>query len=164
MDTAALVSSWDLLVGMDHGQFLLCTQEPHELDPRDLGRVVAAARSGPGIAAHFGTVVVTSPHRRNLAMPLRVEVWDGQPADDLDDWQEAFELDLDVKKTGLIFDSPGQPSFKIPVPAGEQHVRVTAIGFSQHDHPDADSPGDRWRIQLWPCEEQHTATRLKAAS
>ncbi|UQX88358.1 hypothetical protein M6D93_19060 [Jatrophihabitans telluris] len=164
MDTATLVSAWDLLVGMNQGHFMLYTDEPHTVDPREKSRIVQAAVSGTGIAQHFGTVVVTSPHQKNYAMGLRVEVFDAHPDDDLDDWQEAFELDLPVKTSGLIYDSPGMSSFKIPVRPGEQHLLITGLGFSDHDRPSAETPGDRWRIRLWPCEEHHQSTRLKAAS
>lgn len=48
--------------------------------------MVDEAVTGPGIASTPGNeyVVVRSPHQNNFAMPLRVEVWPGEPVDDLD--------------------------------------------------------------------------------
>jgi hypothetical protein len=47
-------------------------------------QVVDEAVAGPGIASTPGSehVVVHSPHQNNFAMPLRVEVWPGEPPQD----------------------------------------------------------------------------------
>jgi len=162
MNAASLVHSWDLSVGLDHGLFYLLTDDPYTGAAIEEHRLTEHAAAGPGIAQHFGTIVVTSPHPRNYAMPLRVEVWDADPADSQEGWQEVFETDLKVGRDGLVYDSPNLSSFKMPVPAGEYHAVISGQGFSQHERTNTTTPGDRWRIQLHPCTGKHEAVRLRS--
>ena len=162
MTSASLAHAWDLSVGMDNGLFYLLTDDPYNGAVTEEHRLTEHAATGTGIAQHFGTIVVTSPHRRNFSMPLRVEVWDGRPDDTLEGWQEIFETDLKVGRDGLVYDSPRLSSFKMPVPAGEYHAIISGQGFSQHQRPDATNPGDRWRIQLYPCSDKHEAVRVRS--
>jgi hypothetical protein len=161
MATPSLLQAWDLTVGLNYGQFHLQTDDPYNAAKTETARVVEQAFSGRGIAQHFGLIVVRSPHQSNFKMGLRVEVWDGHPGDE-DHWQECFETDLVVGRGGLVYDSPAQSSFAIPVPAGEYHLRIDGRGFSEHGWPGSTTPGDDWRLRLWPCGEGHTADRLSS--
>jgi hypothetical protein len=162
MTSASLAHAWDLSVGMENGLFYLLTDDPYAGADTEEHRLTEHAAAGTGIAQHFGTIVVISPHRRNFSMPLRVEVWDGRPEDTLDSWQEIFETDLKVGRDGLVYDSPRLSSFKMPVPAGEYHAIIAGQGFSQHEKTDTTTPGDRWRIQLYPCTDKHGAVRVRS--
>lgn len=163
MGSPTLLRTWDLTVGLNHGQFHIQTDDPYEISELESARVVSRASSGTGIAQHFGLIVVMSPHQKNYSMGLSVQLWDGHPDEGDDDgWQESFETDLTVGKGGLVYASPGLSSFAIPVPPGNYHLRVDARGFSEHDWPASTTPGDAWRLQLWPCEKGHTAQRLRA--
>lgn len=161
MTAASLLKSWDLTVGLDRGQFYLQTDDPFSKPDFDLGSLIRHAY-GPGIAQRWGMVVVMSPHQVNHAMGLRVELLDGEPEDDSEAWQEVFEVDLKVGKNGLTYDSPGLSSFMIPIPIGEYHADISGIGFSDHDRPSSTTPGDRWRIRLWPCDSAHPCRRIKS--
>lgn len=162
MGSPSLLHTWDLTVGLNHGQFHIQTDDPYEISELESARVVSHASAGSGIAQHFGLIVVMSPHQKNYSMGLRVELWDEHPDEDDEGWQESFETDLTVGKGGLVYASPGLSSFAIPVPPGNYHLRVDARGFSEHDWPASTTPGDAWRLRLWPCEKGHTAQRLRA--
>lgn len=161
MGSASLLNAWDLTVGLNHGQFHIQTDDPYEISELETARVVSHA-GAPGIAQHFGLIVVMSPHQKNYSMGLRVELWDEHPSEDSDDWQETFDTDLTVGKGGLVYESPGLSSFAIPVPPGRYHLQVDARGFSEHDWPASTAPGDVWRLRLWPCEQGHEARRVRA--
>jgi hypothetical protein len=161
MTTASLLKSWDLTVGLDRGHFYLQTDDPYLKPDFDLDLLVRRAQRD-GIAQRWGMVVVRSPHLVNYAMPLRVELLDDRPEDDSPDWQEVFEVDLKVGKNDLTYESPGMSSFTIPIPPGEYHVEISGIGFSTHDRPGSTTPGDRWRLRLWPCDQTHPGRRIKS--
>jgi hypothetical protein len=162
MGDDALLKSWNLTVGLDRGWFHLLTDDPYTPSETEQMRVRDKAVAGEGIAQHWGLIVVNSPHLVNYDMKLRVEVLGDHPDDDLALWQEAFETDLSVGRSGLVYESHTLSSFVVPVPIGDYHALITASGFSTRDRPSSTSPGDHWRIQLWPCREGHQAHRLKA--
>jgi DNA-binding CsgD family transcriptional regulator len=39
----------------------------------------------------------------------------------------------------------------IPVPSGRYAARMTGRGFLNHGWPGSTTPGDEWRLQLWPA-------------
>lgn len=119
------------------------------------------AQHADGIAQSDGLIVVQSPHENNFAMPLAVEVWDEQPSDDLDQWQEAFESHLEVTDQ-LIYASPTVDVTEIEVPPGSYHALITGRGFITHGWPGDTEPGDEWRIRLWPSAGPDQARRLRA--
>lgn len=149
-----------LLVALDYGQFYLNTADN---DPELPVTLLEQAQDGDGIAQTDGLVVVESPHQNNFAMPLTVEVWDAQPADDLDQWQEAFEAHLDVTDK-LVYESPTVDVSEIDVPPGSYHALITGRGFVAHGWPGDTEPGDEWRVRLWPSTGPETARRLRAFS
>jgi hypothetical protein len=129
MGDAELLKSWDLTVGLDRGWFHLITDDPYTPSETEQMRVRDKAVAGQGIAQHWGLIVVNSPHMVNYDMKLRVEVLDNHPDDDVDRWQEAFETDLVVGRSGLVYESHTLSSFAVPVPVGDYHTLITAIGF-----------------------------------
>ena len=155
---AALVASQDLVVELDYGQFYLHTADN---DPELPVALLERAQDGDGIAQDGGLVVVESPHQNNFEMPLRVEVWDSPAADDLDDWDEAFEARLDVAEAGLVYESPTMDFVELVVPPGTYYALITGRGFVASGWPGSTEPGDRWRIRLWPSETPIAARRLK---
>ena len=83
------------VVTLDYAQFYLYTSVS-DLDV--LPDIVDWALASNGIAQHLGFLMVTSPHQNNFEMPLRVEVWQAPPADDANDWPEAFEAHLALQR------------------------------------------------------------------
>lgn len=158
MSTANLVQRAEFGVALDYGQFYLHTADN---DPELAVTLLEQAQDADGIAQAPGLVVIESPHQNNFAMPLTVEVWDRRPADDLDEWQEAFEAHLEVTD-GLVYESPTMDLTEIEVPPGLYHALITGRGFITHGWPGDTEPGDAWRIRLWPSTGPGTARRLRA--
>ena len=151
-----LVYAQDYVVGLDYAIFHLYTGEP---DPDRDGSLLDDARDG--IAQAGNAVVVTSPHQNNFEMPLRVETWTGEPVSDLAEWQEAFEVRLDVGESGLMFASPTMDPVSLGVPAGAYHVLITGRGFVEDGWPGSTEPGDQWRFRFWPTNDHISPRRLK---
>jgi hypothetical protein len=65
-------------------------------------------------------------------------------------WQEVFEAAMPVRDAGLSYDSPIMREQDLGVPAGTYAMRITGRGFVARGWPGSTTPGDEWRIQLWP--------------
>jgi hypothetical protein len=157
----------ELTVALDYGQFYLIGQPvQHPSDADLMLQLLDTAIEGPEIASSEGNevVVVLSPHQNNFAMRLRVERWTVQPPDDLDDWQEAFLTGLVVGDDGLAYESPTMEGATIPVPPGRYAARISGRGFVNRGWPGSTTPGDAWRVQLWPAAGPMPARRLRAWS
>jgi hypothetical protein len=115
----------DLTVALDYGQLHLYTADE---DPDLASELLGEAFDADGIAQHGGLVVVASPHQNNVAMAFRVEVWDTAPLPDIAEWQEAFEVHLEVDEYGLTYASPTADSADLTVPAGAYHALITGRG------------------------------------
>ena len=146
------------MVALDYGQFYLHTRES---DPDLAVMLLERAQDGDGIAQDGGLVVVVSPHQNNFEMPLRVEVWEARPLDDLDEWEEAFDAYLEVDQPGLAYESPTMDFVDLKVPPGSYHALITGRGFVADGWPGSTEPGDRWRIQLWPDTVRVSPRRVK---
>jgi hypothetical protein len=153
----------DLTVALEYSHFYLSSVPLPDEAADALLQVVDEAVAGQGIASTAGNeyVVVLSPHQNNFAMPLRVEVWPGEPPDDLDGWQEAFLTGLLVGSGGLIYETPTEVSHDVPVPPGRYAVRITGRGFVRRGWPGTTTPGDNWRLQLWPAPGPIRPRRLR---
>jgi hypothetical protein len=154
-------SADDLVVALDYGQFYLRTTEE---DPELAVDLLDEAHDADGIAQQGGLVVVESPHQNNFEMPLRVEVWTAPPDGDIEEWEEAYEVHLDVGDDGLTYESPTLGITPLPVPPGSYHVIITGRGFVGYGWPGSTTPGDSWRIRLWPSDGPSRPTRLRSYS
>jgi hypothetical protein len=152
-----VLESRSLTVVMDYGQFHIVSgfPSPHDVsdeEQEDADNIVdRAIDEGNDIAQSIYGLCVLCPHQNNFEMALTVQRWDAPPPDDLADWQEAFEATLPVRETGLYY----QPvvvnkQWDLHVPAGTYAVRITGRGFLARGWPGSTTPGDEWRIQLWP--------------
>lgn len=158
MRSARLLAVHDLTVRLDYGHFFLRTATPEaEVAPA----VLKHALELDGIAQADGIVAIVSPHQNNFAMKLEVQRWDGRPDDDLDAWDEAFEVHLGVGAEGLIYESPADEVVKIEMPSGEYHALIAGRGFVSRGWPGSTCPGDQWRIRIWPSEGPARALRLR---
>jgi hypothetical protein len=159
-----LISAQDLVVGLDYGQFYLYTYRDQDADPEDdlpeIDEVVDRAIDAGGIAQSPDFLVVLSPHQVSSEMPLRVEVWDAPPPDDSAEWPEAFEAHLEVGAGGLAYDSPTARFARLDVLPGAYHAHITGRGFVAHGWPGSTTPGDSWRIRLWPSAGPQAPRRL----
>jgi hypothetical protein len=154
----------ELTVALGYGQFSLTGQVSQDEGADALLQLLETAIEGEGIASSAGNefVVVLSPHQNNFAMRLRVERWPARPPDDPDDWQEAFLTGLVVGEDGLTYESPTMEPETIPVPPGRYAARITGRGFVNRGWPGSTTPGDAWRVQLWPASGPIPARRLRS--
>lgn len=95
--------------------------------------------------------MVLSPHQNNVEMPIAVQVWDGRPPADRDEWQQVCEERLRISEAGqLMIASPTMPESFCEVPEGDYLIEVSGRGFVNYGWPGTTAPGDVWRIRLWP--------------
>lgn len=154
------IASQDLVVALDYGQFYLWTRRSDDCD-LPLLLLGRAQDAGDGLGQGDGLLVVLSPHQNNFEMPLRVEVWNAPPQDDLDVWQEAFLVHLDVDESGIGYESPTLNGVSIAVPSGSYAALITGRGFIALGWPGTTTPGDQWRIRLWPSDAPRQPARLR---
>jgi hypothetical protein len=153
--------AYDLTVRLDYGQFCLWGGASDEGD-LDYMALLDQAIAGPGIAGDGHSVVVLSPHQNNFDMAMRVEVWRDRPPEDGDGWEEVAEAGLAVRGGVLRYASPTVADAECPVPDGGYAVRICGRGFVNRGWPGSTTPGDVWRVQLWPAPPDPTCRRLKA--
>ncbi|GAA0941552.1 hypothetical protein [Pseudonocardia zijingensis] len=152
----SLLRSDALTVCQDHGQFELVTGDMDD----DLVGLIDAANHADGIAQGTVVLVVLSPHQNNFELGLTVEQWSSPPPDDLDAWEEGFEASLTVGDLGLVYHSPPDTYVQLDVPPGAYRARIVGRGFVNNGWPGSTTPGDVWRIQVWPCAERITPRRI----
>jgi hypothetical protein len=156
MTPPAPLATTSLIVVMDYGQFSLASGE-RELDYL---QALTRALDGEGVSQDDGLVVVISPHQNNFAMPVEIEVWADPPPDDLAAWPEVVQAGLQVSGGGFWWESPTDTRVFCPVPDGRYAVRVSGRDFVGYGWPGSTTPGDSWRIQLWPVDVLPTPVRL----
>ncbi|MEV6340404.1 hypothetical protein AB0M12_37485 [Nocardia vinacea] len=134
---------------MDYGQFCIdggLGDADNELDLLDQA-LAQWPCAGDGTA-----LVVLSPHQNNFEMAIAVQVWDGRPPNDRDDWQQVCEGRLRVGSDGTLSISSPTDGWAdpCPVPPGDYLIEVGGRGFVNYGWPGTTTPGDIWRIRLWP--------------
>ncbi|WP_433715474.1 hypothetical protein ACQP2U_16480 [Nocardia sp. CA-084685] len=134
---------------MDYGQFCIdggFGDPDCELDLLDQASAQRPC-AGDGTA-----LLVLSPHQNNFEMSITVQVWDDRPPNDRDDWQQICEGRLGVDSDGTLSISspPGTWADPCPVPPGDYLIEVSGRGFVSYGWPGTTTPGDIWRIRLWP--------------
>lgn len=158
---ASLVDAQHAVVAMDYGQFWLWT-DGWDPDDLDIVALIERAQARDNIAQERHGLVVLSPHQNNFEMPFRVERWSAPADDDLAQWQEAFEAHLVVGEYGVTYETPTLDGEGFDVPAGTYHALITGRGFVAHGWPGSTTPGDEWRMRLWPADEAFEPRRLLA--
>ena len=150
--TASLVRTTTQTVALDYGWFdLRGGDSDHDLDPMPL--LDAALDSRTEVAASNGrALLVQSPHQNNFALALTVEVWDGEPPADTDAWQQVVRSSIEVTDDRIVYGSPTMDFVPFDVPTGSYAVLVSGRGFVARGWPGTTTPGDVWRVQLWPGE------------
>jgi hypothetical protein len=157
---SGLVESSRLTVTMDYGQFYLVgSPAPCDGDV-DLVDLIAQASDGDQIAQSGNLLVVLSPHQNNFEMALLVQRWDAEPPVDLPVWEEVFEASIEVGESGLGYQSPTLADHDLGVPPGCYGIRIAGRGFVNRGWPGSTTPGDEWRIQLWPSTAKRTPQRI----
>lgn len=159
METPKPITVQDTTVALDYGQFSLSGATSGDADPLLL---LQEALAGPRIASDRHTAIVCVPHQNNFEMSLRVEVWAEQPPRDFGQWEEIFECALEVDGGELRYDSPTLEGRRYEVPNGRYGVRICGRGFVNRGWPGSTTPGDVWRVQLWPSGRNLPDRRIRA--
>jgi hypothetical protein len=150
----------DLVVRLDYGQFALIGGYSSNAD--DPTPLLERAIAGQRIASDERMIIVLSPHQNNFQMPLRVEVWDHRPPDDQTNWEEVSESGLSITAGEVWYESPDSTyGPAIAMPNGRYGVRICGRGFVNNGWPGTTTPGDTWRIQLWPDTNTPLDRRIK---
>lgn len=147
---------------MDYGQFYLFggarmlppgadTPSVEEADD-EWQQVLDSAYASQTIAGDGYNLVVISPHQNNFDMHITVEVWEESQPQDLDAWQYVVYGDLEIGEKGeLTFESPTMPPTPaVQVAPGNYRAEISGRGFVSPGWPGSTTPGDAWRVRLWP--------------
>ncbi|MEV0948619.1 hypothetical protein [Rhodococcus sp. NPDC049939] len=144
------VSETHVTLAMDYGQFCL---DGGLGDPEDELELLHGAQSAQPSAGNGAMLLVLCPHQNNFQMPVTVQVWQSRPPGDRDQWQQVSEGNLEIDGHGvLFFSSPTMEPVEVTVPAGRYTVEVSGRGFVNYGWPGSTTPGDVWRIRLWPFD------------
>ena len=137
-------------LAMDYGQFLLRGNARFDVD--EMALLERAQREQPSASAGSGgVVVVLSPHQNNFEMVIDVERWQQRPPSDRDDWQQVSEDHLTIDEDGtLTLESPTTDPLTYALDAGDYIAEVSGKDFVAQGWPGSTTPGDSWRIRLWP--------------
>ena len=105
-----------------------------------------------GIGGDGGYVLVSTPMEWRPGLPVEVQLWDGEPPCDLDDWEEGHELGLHVASGSVRLCGYEEAGGVVQVPAGGYAARLYGRGFDEYEWADRDSPEDHWLLQLWAAD------------
>ena len=105
---------------------------------------------GGGLERHLGVAdgIVGVGTIGYTFLPVSIEVWDGVPPLDLEDWDHVAEASLEVRSGNLGLEGVEGPSELEPIAVepGTYRVRSAACGLDGADEMDG---GDSYRVQLW---------------
>lgn len=145
---ATQIAEHTVELAMDYGQFSV---DGGLGDPDANLDLLEQAFARRPCAGDGTTLLVLSPHQNNFQMPIAVQVWDGRPPDDRELWQQVCEGRLSVDSDGaLSISSLDFWADPCPVPCGDYLIEVSGRGFVNYGWPGTTTPGDVWRIRLWP--------------
>lgn len=161
MTAARIVEVREVAANVEYGLLYLHTGPT---DPNAVPDAAARALASDGIAQGGTVLVVRSPETYNNRLTLRAEVWDREPSDDLDEWQEAFESGLVVTDYGLVYESPTCNSVRLAIRAGVYRAIITGRGFAEFGQSDKESREVIWRVRFSPATGLLVPRRLRGLS
>ena len=149
----------ELVIESDYGQIYVCdsgggdpTKPQTEEDDSLLRSLDDGLESRRFLGYDGGLVNVLTPSQYNRNAAMRLEVFDGPPPLDVDDWDHIAEAPLPVSSGTLVFQASGGGTlYEASIPPGVYRARVSGRDFvagrGQIEGRES------WRIQLWPAEE-----------
>jgi hypothetical protein len=142
------VAESTVVLAMDYGQFCLdggLGDIDNEIE------LLEQAQAEQPSAGDGTMVVVLCPHQNNFEMSVDVQVFDRHPTADRSEWQQVSENRLEVDGSGMLsLSSPTTEPVTVAVPPGHYMVEVSGRGFVNYGWPGSTTPGDVWRLRLWP--------------
>lgn len=140
-----------VVLAMDYGQFCLdggLGDIDNEIE------LLEQAQAEQPSAGDGTMIVVVCPHQNNFEMSVDVQVFDRRPAADRSEWQQVSEDRLEVDAPGVLsLSSPTTEPVTVAVPPGQYVVQVSGRGFVNYGWPGSTTPGDVWRLRLWPDDD-----------
>ncbi len=137
-----------VVLAMDYGQFCLdggLGDIDNEMD------LLEQAQAEQPSAGDGSMLVVLCPHQNNFEMSMDVQVFARRPAADRSEWQQVSEGHLEIDAPGILsLSSPTTEPVTVAVPPGQYVVEVSGRGFVNYGWPGSTTPGDVWRLRLWP--------------
>ncbi|WP_044476625.1 hypothetical protein [Rhodococcus aetherivorans] len=148
---ASPVAESTVVLAMDYGQFCL---DGGLGDIDNEMTLLDQAQAAQPSAGDGTMVVVLCPHQNNFEMSVDVQVFDRRPAADRSQWQQVSEDRLEVDASGMLsLSSPTTEPVTVAVPPGQYVVEVSGRGFVNYGWPGSTTPGDVWRLRLWPDDD-----------
>lgn len=139
-----------MVLAMDYGQFCLDGGlGDFEKEPE----LFEYAQADQPSAGDGTMLMVLCPHQNNFEMAVTVQVWGRRPPADRQQWQQVSEGRLEVDAAGVLtLSSPTTEPVTVDVPPGTYSVEVSGRGFVNYGWPGSTTPGDVWRLRLWPAD------------
>jgi hypothetical protein len=151
----------DVEVQIDHGQVYVYGVAPDPESEAVLKALDDAHQTRRFVGVADGLVDVLTPVQWNLNAPMRIEVWETEPPNDDDNWDQVVDVDLDVPDGRLYFEaSGGWNPLTFDVPTGRYRARVSSRGYTEAR--EGAEGLDSYRFRLWP-REQEAAPQLRKA-
>ncbi|WP_179276608.1 hypothetical protein [Rhodococcus sp. 14-1411-2a] len=153
------LSSEHVELTMDHGQFYLRGGLD---DGENEYPLLEQALANQPTAGDGKTLVILSPHQNNFEMSIDVELFTARPPSDDDQWQQVSEDRLEIGPEGVLqIDSTTMDPVDCLIPPGDYLVQVSGRGFVNYGWPGSTTPGDVWRIRLWPSHAAATRAAIR---
>ncbi|MCP2248148.1 hypothetical protein [Lentzea aerocolonigenes] len=154
-------TTMDVEVQIDHGQVYVYGVAPDPERESVLKALDDAHQTRRFVGVADGLVDVLTPVQWNLNAPMRIEVWEAEPPDDDDNWDQVVDVDLDVPDGRLYFEaSGGWNPLNFEVPTGRYRARVSSQGYTEAR--EGAEGLDSYRFRLWP-RDQESAPQLRKA-
>ncbi|WP_146251348.1 hypothetical protein [Nocardia tenerifensis] len=95
-----------------------------------------------------------NPHQYNFEMRVDVELCDRPKHSERAGWQVVIDETTTRDDRGELLISSATSTSDIPISIapGSYHIEIRGRGLQFADQPDSTSPGDVWRMQVWPAD------------
>jgi hypothetical protein len=138
-----------------------------QLFPEDgnpyLDALDAATESGLTVGAAAGIIDLLMPRQENFSAEIDVtQTTSSPPISETAD--HIVEFDLTSSGRIKLEGSGGSGELEIEIPAGRYRARLSGFEFeaaTRWSYDDPEYPGDRYRLELWPCETPQPPAELK---
>jgi hypothetical protein len=153
LQDARLIADRDLIVRADYGQIYIETSANEDDgwpdDDPYTGALDDALDSGRFVGVRLGLIDLMTPGQWNWNTPVRIEIWSGEPSEDLHAWDHEVDADLDVPDGWISFAaSGGGTPQRTDIPPGTYRVRISGRGFTALGRAGAEGD-DSYRLRLW---------------
>lgn len=163
------LSSCDVRFVYDYGQVYLHDAERTWAEgyPEYVSALDDARARALSIGLADDLVDVLMPRQENFSARLSVEVWEGSPPIELEQWDHVVDFPIRVPSGRLVLSaSGGSGDTEVSIPAGTFHARWCGCRFKEaedwsYSDDEREHPPDEYRLQLWESDVLIEPTELK---